>query len=86
MANGNGTTKWVIGICASLIIAIAGWATTATLSARVKMMDNMTTSVEKLQTTASENRQKIMVLETQYQNINDRLTEIKVLLEKHVGH
>jgi hypothetical protein len=84
MANGSSTTRWVIGVCLTAVLAISGWAVTATLAARLKMADKMEEQVAEMQNFGNENRQRIMVLESQFSNINDRLVEIKTLISRHM--
>ena len=84
MANGNGTTKWIIGVCLSAVLAISGWAVTATLATRLKMSEKVEEQVQEMQNFGNENRQRIMVLESQFSNINDRLVEIKTLITRHM--
>jgi hypothetical protein len=81
MANGN-STRWIIGICLTAVLAVSGWAVTATLATRLKAMDSVVIKMDTIDTRGQENRQRIMVLENQFGHISERLNEIKALLKE----
>jgi hypothetical protein len=85
MATGNGTTKWVIGVAASAVLAVAGWGVTAVLASRVSMLMDMDSDVRGLQTYAVSNDKRITRLETQYETIVSGIADLKLLLREHVG-
>jgi hypothetical protein len=85
MATSNGTTKWVIGVAASAVLAVAGWGVTAVLAARVNMLLQMNDEVKGLQSYAVSNDKRITRLETQYETIVAGIGDVKQLLKEHVG-
>ena len=73
--NKNGTVKWIIVLCLTAVLAIIGWTTTANLSSRMGIMEDI-----KAQCTA--NNVRIAVRENRYDMIQATLVEIKIILQK----
>lgn len=73
--NKNGSVKWIIILCLTAVLAIVGWTTTANLSSRMGIMEDI-----KAQCTA--NNVRIAVLENRYDTIQATLVEIKMILQK----
>jgi hypothetical protein len=81
----NGNSKWIIGIAASVVMAMAGWGVTAVLASRVSMLMKMDSDVQGLQTYAVSNDKRITRLETQYENIISGIADVKLLLKEHIA-
>ena len=80
MATSSGTAKWVIGIAASILLAGAGWCTSAVLASRVSMLMRIDVDVQGLQVYAVSNDKRITRLETQYETIISGIGEMKQIL------
>jgi hypothetical protein len=80
----NGTTRFIIGIAASVVLAVAGWGTTAVLATKMGVLNNAVDDVKFLQTYAVSNDKRITTLEAQYGYIIKGIDEVKGLLQSHV--
>ena len=79
MENGNkGTVKWIIGLCIATTVAVVGWTITGTLATRMSSFTQIASNV-------SANNIRLSVLENKYDTISTQLSEIKVLLQSHMG-
>lgn len=85
MATGNGSTKWVVGIAVSVVMAIAGWGVTAVLADRVRSLSRVEIDVDGLKNYAVSNDKRITKLEAQYDAIMSGITEIKTTLKEHAA-
>lgn len=79
----NGTTKWIIGITASIVVAVTGWGVSAVLATKNVQAEKICSDVESLKTYAVSNDKRITRLETQYDNIMSGIAEIKTRLKEN---
>lgn len=83
MANGNGTSKWIIGIAVSIALAVGGWGTTAVLATRNAMLSEMRDEVRKTRELADSTDRRVYTLEEQYRSIMAGIAELKTQLKEH---
>jgi len=83
--NKNNTSRWIIALCITVVIAVIGWTTTVNLSMRVRALERISEELSSLQHVVAVNSGRISVLESEYNMIQTRLTEIKALLERIRG-
>jgi len=84
MANGNGTSKWIIGIAVSVAIAVSGWGTTAVLATRNAMLSEMRDEVRKTRELADSTDRRVYTLEEQYRSIMAGISELKSQIKEHM--
>lgn len=77
MANGNCTTRWIVGIALSAALAVGGWGTTAVLATRNSMLQEVRDEARKTRELADSTDRRVYTLEEQYRSIISSLTEIK---------
>jgi hypothetical protein len=83
--NSKGTVKWIVGLCVAVVVAVSGWTMTASLSSRMKAMDDIKDTTMSIQSNVAANNIRISVLENKYDSICTQLAEIKALLTTHMG-
>lgn len=85
MASGNGTTKWVVGLALTVILAVVGWALTGVFAAKAGAQAKIDRDVQYLKDYAVSNDKRITRLETQYESIQSGIDELKSMLRGHVN-
>jgi hypothetical protein len=85
MEGRNGTTRWIVGLVISLVLSIGGWAFGAVELTRASRIEEVRSSAEDAYTQSVTNNAAIQVLQSQYGNIDKRLSDIYDLLTKHMG-
>lgn len=80
----NNTIKWIVALCITATLAIVGWTVTAGLAARTNILVDMQETTAALQENTMSNNVRLSVLENKYDTIQAALSEIKVLLQKHM--
>lgn len=84
-SNNKGTVKWIIGLCVTAVLAVSGWTMAASLTSRMKMLEEMKATESNLQVNVSANNIRLSVLENKYDMICTQLAEIKALLTTRMG-
>lgn len=83
MPNGNGTTKWLIGLGITAALALGGWTFGATQAARARLLEETQKTTAKTADIAIANERRISVLESEFRGIRESLKEIKEILKEH---
>ena len=84
-ANNKGTVKWIIGLCVAVVVAVAGWTTSANLSSQMRAFEELKQTITDTRSNVQANNVRISVLENKYDMITAQLAEIKALLTTHMG-
>jgi hypothetical protein len=75
---------WIVGLCVTSSLAIVGWTVTATLASRIKRMNDLHQTIDHVKVSVQAADVRISVLENKYDTIHAALTEIKIMLQKHL--
>ena len=83
---GNGLTLgWVVGICLTAVLAVIGWTVSISQALRMRVFQKIEKDQTTLAAAVSANCLRIGVLEAKYDAINQSLTDIKIMIQKHLG-
>ncbi len=85
MAEGNHTTRWIIALCITAVLAIAGWTVTFTQSLKARTYEAVVQEAVTLKGIVTAHTTQIAVLDTKYATFQESLNRIEELLVRHMG-
>ena len=76
--------EWIIGLAASIIVAVVGWTLAASLASRVRMFAKVEQDLLRLEAVVQANSTRVSVLENQHNTVMASLARIEGLLMEHI--
>jgi len=76
--------EWIIGLAASIIVAVVGWTLAASLASRMRMSAKVERDLVRLEAVVQANSTRVSVLENQHNTVMASLARIEGLLMEHI--
>jgi hypothetical protein len=81
MATENGNIRWIVALCVTISLSLAGWFFGAIQTTKVQLLSRQATEIERLAMYAVSNDKRITTLESNYGNLVTMVREGFVRLE-----